>query len=195
MTLSTFSVCRQTTEQLCPPALSGCFFTTASVFANIQITFHPALRQDTGGKYTYGEHKYRSADSQAPGSASPLTQYLSVTGIRDAPALQVAWLRVAGVAAENNYPCLSIGGHLQRRFPIPTAAVTGRRRRRMQNTPSPLKPANQRASERAVNSPASSSADSLKDSRAVICKSPAKCSAQHFPLRAEWHYTSIIETI
>lgn len=72
----------------------------------------------------------------------------------------------------------------------------------MQNTPAPLKPANQpaseRARERAVSSrdaPASSSAVPLEDSRAVICKSPAKCCAQHFALLAEWHYKSIIETI
>lgn len=62
----------------------------------------------------------------------------------------------------------------------------------MQNTPSALKPAKQRASCQIggfLFSP------SLEDYRAVICKSPAKCSAQHFPRLAEWHYSSIIETI
>lgn len=147
MTLSTFGACCQTTEQLCPPASSSqpaCLQTPRLTF--IRRSDRPAAA-DIGGKYTYGEHKSRSADSHAPGTTSLLTQYLSVTGIWDAPALQPAWLGAAGVAAENNYLCAAVGGHLQRRFPIPTAAVTGRRRRRMQNTPSPLKPANQGASE------------------------------------------------
>lgn len=57
MTLSTFSVCCQTTEQLCPPALSAWFFITASVFANIQINFHPALRQ-AGSALTSGANTH-----------------------------------------------------------------------------------------------------------------------------------------
>lgn len=104
-------------------------------------------------------------------------------------------MRGAGVAAENNYPCLSIGGHLQRRFPIPTAAVMGGGEAEEDTKHAVTAKARKPESERAVSSPTSSSADSLKDSRAVICKSPAKCSAQHFPVLAEWHYKSIIETI
>lgn len=45
MTLSTFRVCCQTTENLCPPAPPVWLFITASVFANIQINFQSALRQ------------------------------------------------------------------------------------------------------------------------------------------------------
>ena len=84
---------------------------------------------------------------------------------------------------ENNYLRITIGGHLQWHFTVPTAAVTGRRRRwdaKHAVTAEASKP----ESERAVssgNSPASCSVISLKDSLAVICKSPAKCSAQHFP--------------
>lgn len=104
---------------------------------------------------------------------------------------------------ENNYLCITIGGHLQQHFTVPTAAVTGGARGEGGGGGGDAKhavaaKAGKPGSERAVNSgdsAASCSVISLKDSRAVICKSPAKCSAQHFPLRAEWHYKSIIETI
>lgn len=60
-------------------------------------------------------------------------------------APEAAWLRDGGVAVENNYLCITIGGHLQQHFTVPTAAVTGGLG--MQNTPSQPKPANQGASE------------------------------------------------
>lgn len=111
-------------------------------------------------------------------------------------APEAAWLRDGGVAVENNYLCITIGGHLQQHFTVPTAAVTGGGVGDAKHAVAAK--AGKPGSERAVNSgnsAASCSVISLKDSRAVICKSPAKCSAQHFPLRAEWHYKSIIETI
>lgn len=148
----------------------------------------PAAHPDTGGKYTYGEHKYWTPTPErlGPSPASSVTP--SVTAIRDGclctllPRLRPAWLWDAGAAVENNYFRITIGGHLQRRFTVPTAAVTGRRRRDAKHavTAKASKP----KSERVVNSgnsPASCSVISLKDSLAVICKSPAKCSAQHFP--------------
>lgn len=47
------------------------------------------------------------------------------------PGLQMpAWLGNGGFAAENNYLRITIGGHLQWHFTVPTAAVTGRKRRR-----------------------------------------------------------------
>lgn len=157
------------------------------VFADIQINFGSTLWQ-AGGKYTYGEHKYWTPTPErlGPRPASSVTP--SVTAIRDGclctllPRLRPAWLWDAGAAVENNYFRITIGGHLQRRFTVPTAAVTGRRRRDAKHavTAKASKP----KSERVVNSgnsPASCSVISLKDSLAVICKSPAKCSAQHFP--------------
>lgn len=116
-------------------------------------------------------------------------------------APEAAWLRDGGVAVENNYLCITIGGHLQQHFTVPTAAVTGGEGGGGgdgDGKDAVAAKAGKPGSERAVNSgnsAASCSVISLKDSRAVICKSPAKCSAQHFPLRAEWHYKSIIETI
>lgn len=178
------------------------------MFANIQINFHSALRRAgsalTSGANTHMENtNTESLTPERPRLHPTNSISWSVTETRDAclcaplPRLQPAWLRDGGVAVENNYLRITIGGHLQWHFTVPTAAVTGRGRRwdaKHAVTATASKP----ESERAVNSgnsPASCSVISLKDSLAVICKSPAKCSAQHFPLLAEWHYKSIIETI
>lgn len=140
MTLSTFSARRQTTEQLCPPALSAGFFITASVFANIQINFHPALRRAgsalTPGANTHmentntgvltrkhpGPHPYQLNISVSPGSGR----------LPRLPGCEPLKIITPVLPSEATF----------RGSPPTTAAVTGRR---MQNTP--LKPANQGASE------------------------------------------------
>lgn len=88
------------------------------MFANTRINFHPALRRAGGGGLTPGANTHTENTNtevltrQRPGTPSPLTQYLSVTGIRERSGS-------AGVAAENNYLGVAVGGHLQRLFPRP----------------------------------------------------------------------------
>lgn len=184
---------------LLPPPSSGsvcrAFYHGEGAPACLQtsrLAFSRALRQAgsplTSGPSTHSENT--NAELLTPSTPRLQTTNSitsSVTEIRERccsrgsnlPACLPAWLWNGGVAVENNYLRITIGGHLQWHFTVPTAAVTGRRRRDAKHTIT-----SKAKSERAVNSCsslASCSVISLKDSLAVICKSPAKCSAQHFP--------------
>lgn len=208
MTLSTFSVCCRTAEHRCPPALPVWAFYhgwRGCVFANIQINFQSALRQ-AGSTSTSGASTHMKNTN--PESLTPKLQgphptnsiSWSVTEIWDAcfcnplprlPGCEIVVLERKIITSVLPQEATFSGTLLSRQL---LSREGGGGDAKHGITAKASKP----ESERAVNSgnsPASCSVISLKDSRAVICKSPAKCSAQHFPLLAEWHYKSIIETI